>query len=168
MKLLVIRHAPAGDRDRFAESGKPDDLRPVTAGGHKKMGLAARGLRALVPRIDLLVSSPLLRAQETAKIVAKAYGIDVGETTPALDPGSAMERFTEWAAPHADKDVVALVGHEPHLSTLVTWLLCGQEESKVQLRKGGACLIELEGAPRAGAAILLWLQPPKALRQLAR
>jgi phosphohistidine phosphatase len=166
MKLLVIRHALAGEREAFARSGQPDDLRPLTAGGRRKMGLAAKGLRALIPRIDMLATSPLLRAQETARIIARAYGIDVGETTPALDPGAPMTRFTEWAAPHASRDVVAVVGHEPHLSTLVTWLVSGLEESRVQLKKGGVCLLELEGTPRAAGAVLLWLLTPKTLRQL--
>jgi phosphohistidine phosphatase len=167
MKLLVVRHAIAEDRDLFAESGKPDKERPLTAPGRRKMARAADGLRALVPRIDLLAASPLVRAQQTAAIVAKAYGIQIGETTETLEPDAALTRFAEWAVAHSAREVVAVVGHEPHLSTLVTWLVSGLEESHVELKKGGACLLELHGSPGGGSAKLLWLNAPRALRQLA-
>jgi phosphohistidine phosphatase len=167
MKLLVVRHAIAEDRDLFAESGKPDKDRPLTAPGRRKMARAADGLRALVPRLDLLASSPLVRAQQTAAIVAKAYGIQIGETTDTLEPGSALSRFAEWARGHAGRDVVAVVGHEPHLSTLVTWLMSRVEEPRVELKKGGACLLELDGTAGPASAKLVWLNAPRALRELA-
>ncbi len=78
MRLLVIRHGPAGDRDEFAKTGKDDSERPLTTDGKAKMRRAARGLRALVPHIDVLASSSHVRAHQTARIVAGAYpGLDV-------------------------------------------------------------------------------------------
>jgi phosphohistidine phosphatase len=68
----VIRHAPAADRAEFAKTGKDDSERPLTDDGKTKMRRAARGLRSLVPKLDLLASSPYVRAHETAEIVADA------------------------------------------------------------------------------------------------
>ena len=63
--------------------------------------------------------------------------------------------------------VFAVVGYEPHLSTLITWLISGVEEPRVELKKGGACLLELDGTPGPAAARLVWRNAPRALRQLA-
>lgn len=166
MKLLLIRHGVAEVRDVFRATGKSDDLRPLTDEGRVKMARAAVGLRALVPNLNLVASSPLARAQETAKIVADAYGMKVGETTETLNPDALLPEFVEWLATHGEQEVVAVVGHEPHLSTLVTWFLSGIEESRVVFKKGGAALLEFRGRPRKGGAILNWLKGPKALRQM--
>jgi phosphohistidine phosphatase len=167
MKLLVIRHGIAQEREHFAESEKPDDLRPLTTNGRRRMARNAEGIRALVGRIDFLATSPLVRARQTAAIIAKEYHIDVGDTSDALVPGASMDAFVAWAAPHAEKEVVAIVGHEPHLSSLITWLVSGQDESHVELRKGGAGLLGFSAPPARGSAILLWLLTPRALRQIA-
>jgi phosphohistidine phosphatase len=167
MMVLVIRHAIAEERDAFAESGKPDDERPITANGRRRMERGARGLRTLVPRINLLATSPLVRAQQTAAVVAKVYRTEVGEKTEALSPSAPLDQFAKWLAPHSDLDVIAVVGHEPHLSALVTWLLSGISDSRIEFKKGGACLLEVDGQPGAGGAKLHWLLTPRALRQLA-
>ncbi|HVT39793.1 MAG TPA: phosphohistidine phosphatase SixA [Gemmatimonadaceae bacterium] len=166
MKVLVIRHAIAEEREAFAESGKSDDERPLTANGRRRMERAARGLHTLVPRINLLASSPLVRAQQTAAVVAKVFRTEVGEETASLSPGASLDQFAKWLAPHAELDVIAVVGHEPHLSALVTWLLSGLSDSRIEFKKGGACLLELDGQPGPAAAKLHWLLTPKALRQL--
>lgn len=168
MHVLVIRHAIAEDRDDFAKTGKPDDLRPLTADGRAKMARCARGLRALVPEISVLATSPLARAQETAEIVADQYDIEVGSTTEALRPNADFAAFIEWIADRADQQVVAIVGHEPHLSALVTWLLTGVDDSHIELKKGGACLIAFEGMPQKGSGTLDWLLQPSQLRKIGK
>lgn len=167
MRLLVIRHAIAMDREDFAGTGKPDDLRPLTARGMKRMTRAAKGLRAEVEALDHLATSPLTRAVQTAAIVGDEYGITESEVTRSLEPEAPMEKFEEWCAAHGDKSGVAVVGHEPHLSTLVTWLLTGQSDSRIELGKGGACLVEFELAPRRNTGTLIWLLTPRQLRALA-
>ena len=167
MKLLVIRHAIAEDREDFEMSGRPDEERPLTAGGRRRMERAARGLRTLVPRVSLLASSPLVRALQTAAVLSRAFGVDVSEKTNALTPDAPLSQFVEWVAQYKDVETLVVVGHEPHLSALVTWLLSGLEDSRIALKKGGACLLDLEGQPRGGGATLLWLMTPRALRQLA-
>ena len=168
MQLLVVRHAIAEERDVFARTGADDDLRPLTDEGRKKMARAARGLRFLVPALDLVASSPLVRAQQTAQIVASAYGIGVSESTPALEPDARLESFIQWIEPHAGKKVIAVVGHEPHLSALVTWLISGLDDSRVVLKKGAACLLEFAARPKRAGAVLLWLHAPATLRELSR
>jgi phosphohistidine phosphatase len=166
MQILIIRHAIAEERSAFDATGKSDDHRPLTDEGRRKMTEAAKGLRALVPDLDVIAASPLVRAQQTAAIVAKAYRIADVETTSTLTPDARPAAFAKWAQAHIDHDVVAVVGHEPHLGTLVTWLLSGLADSHVVLKKGGACLVEFDGAPGPAMGHLHWLHTPAALRRM--
>jgi phosphohistidine phosphatase len=163
MDLLVIRHGAARDRGEFAQTGLSDDLRPLTAEGADEMRRVARGLRTQVKSIDFLATSPLVRAVQTAEIVAEAFGIEVSETTTSLTPDAQLEEFEKWCAGVGPKKVVAVVGHEPHLSTLVTWLLSGERESRVRLRKAGAALLEFESDVRRDSGTLGWLVTPRQL-----
>jgi phosphohistidine phosphatase len=170
MHLLIIRHAVAEDKEAWAQTGEPDERRPITDDGRKKMRRGARGLRELVPRIDLLGASPLTRAAQTAAIVADAYDGIEPVTVGALVPHRAPADFLSWlrdAAP--GHDVIAAVGHEPHLSGLVSFLLAERPSpSFVELKKGAACLVRFDDQPRAGAGCLEWLLAPKQLRQLGQ
>ena len=168
MHLLIIRHAIAEDRDDFAKTGKPDDLRPLTADGRAKMIHCAQGLREITPEISVLASSPLTRARETAEIVADEYGIEIRSTTDALGPEAEFSEFIAWIGDRTEHPVVAVVGHEPHLSKLATWLISGVEESHVELKKGGACLISFKGAPKKGSGTLEWALHPSHLRTIAK
>ena len=167
MHILIIRHASAEERSAFAATGKSDDRRPLTDEGRRKMTEAAQGLRALVPHLDVIAASPLVRAQQTAAIVAKAYLIADVKTTSTLTPDAHPASFAKWAQAYVNHDVVAAVGHEPHLGTLVTWLLSGRADSHVVLKKGGACLVECDGAPGPATGRLHWLLTPAMLRRMA-
>lgn len=167
MNLLIIRHGIAEDKDEFATTGKSDDLRPLTAEGRVKTTHAAEGLRTIAPDISLLATSPLVRAQETAEIVGRVYGIEVRSTTEALSPDAPFSEFLDWIGDRSEQDVVAVVGHEPHLSALATRLLCGGDKSRIELKKGGACLLAFDRAPAAGSGTLKWLMYPSHLRALA-
>ncbi|HET7457196.1 MAG TPA: phosphohistidine phosphatase SixA [Gemmatimonadaceae bacterium] len=166
MQLLVIRHGVAEERDEFAESGQDDALRPLTKEGKWKMERIARALRRVVSSLDVLGSSPLLRATQTASIVASAYGDLEITALPALVPGAPRDTFLAWLRRQRDAAAVAIVGHEPDLGALVTWLLTGEEESHVPLRKGGACFLAIDGRPRAGCALLEWALTPALLRRI--
>jgi phosphohistidine phosphatase len=166
MELLVIRHADAGDAADFARSGRPDDERPLSAEGRKKMSQGARGLREIAPDVAVLATSPLTRARQTADIVAEAYGGLPIETVPALRPAQPPAALAEWLARRAAEGLVAVVGHEPHLSTTVGWLLTGEARSLVELKKGAACLLATDRAWGPGAAVLRWSLMPGQLRAL--
>jgi len=163
MKLIVVRHGAAMEREDFAGTGESDDLRPLTDDGTAEMKLIAAGLRAEVETLDVLATSPLVRARETAEIIAEAYGLGDPQIIDSLVPGASFEEFVSWCEGHADKKVIAVVGHEPHLGTLVTWLLAGGNESRVRLKKGGACLLEFDSQPQRGSGILNWLLTPRQL-----
>jgi phosphohistidine phosphatase len=168
MQLLVIRHAIAEDKKEFAATGRPDGERPLTKRGQKEMRKVAAGLRRQVKSLDVLAASPLVRAQQTAAIVAAEYGDIFVETAPALEPDRSMMSFAKWLATVKRARVVAIVGHEPHLGTLVTWLMTGVSDSHLSLDKGGACLLEIEGKAAPRSATLCWALTPDLLRKLAR
>jgi phosphohistidine phosphatase len=163
MKLLIVRHADAGDQEEFAKTGKPDHLRPLSRKGEDQMRAAAAGLAKLVKSVDLIVTSPYVRAVQTADIVRSAYGSVPQETSRTLEPEVAPEKFVEWLRSHDDKDVICAVGHEPHLGILTTWLIAGIDDSRVDMKKGGACLLDFEKRAKKGAATLRWLMGPKVL-----
>src|SRR5258708_21963456 len=96
MRLLVVRHAIAEDREAFARSHKDDANRPLTAEGRRKMEQAALGLKELIPELDLFAASPYKRAFDTAEIGAAAYGgLTVGRA-PELAPGPMLLRVIGW------------------------------------------------------------------------
>jgi phosphohistidine phosphatase len=169
LNLLVVRHAIAEDKERFALTGRSDDLRPLTAEGRAKMRRAAQGLCALAPRPAFIASSPLVRARETAEILSTALAVPRIETVEALRPDASYEDLAAWLSepPAAGQETVALVGHEPHLGGLATWLMAGTGESRIEFKKGGAALLELDGPAAPGAATLRWLATPALLRSLA-
>ncbi|HXO19947.1 MAG TPA: histidine phosphatase family protein [Thermoanaerobaculia bacterium] len=166
MKLLVIRHAIAEEREDFARTGKDDRLRPLTDDGRKKMKLAARGLKHQVPEIDLLATSPLTRAAQTGAVLDTVYGglseVEIDE----LSPETAPMDFLRWLRKQKS-ETIAVVGHEPSISLILSWLLTGSERRLFSFRKGGACLIEFAGEVGAGTATLLWALTPAQLRGLA-
>jgi phosphohistidine phosphatase len=125
----------------------------------------AKGLaNTVVP--DLIATSPLKRAMETAKILARAYDLEVGATVDALRPERPPEDFVAWARTQAADGTVAIVGHEPHLSQLIAWLTTGRSTAFVELKKGGACYLEFDSTPRNSGGTLLWLMRPSQLEAL--
>jgi phosphohistidine phosphatase len=165
VKLLIIRHGPAGDGAAWEAEGHDDRLRPLTPQGKKQMRRAAAGLATLVEEIAVLATSPLVRAVQTAEIVAAEYGCEV-VPVEALAPGHDPEEAVGWFREQEPDLTVGLVGHEPHLSTLVGYLLTGKRASFLDLKKGGACLLEMTAPLQPGRGTLAWLLTPRVLRQL--
>jgi phosphohistidine phosphatase len=165
MRLLVIRHAIAEDREAFGATGRDDSLRPLTTKGRRKMREVARGLRTVMPGIDLLASSPLVRAMQTARIVSRAYDkLPIAEIAE-LEPDQGPEAFAEWLAQRSEATVAA-VGHEPMLSLTVSFFLTGRAGAFLELKKGSACLVNFADRVEPGAGVLQWMLPPKPLRSL--
>jgi phosphohistidine phosphatase len=166
MQLLVIRHAIAEEREQFARSGRDDSERPLTADGRDKMRRTVEGLRRVVSRIDLLASSPYARAMQTAELVAEGYGIDDIKTVDALVPDAPLPQIQSWLQRKSTAKIVAVVGHEPQLGELVTWLMSGLREGRVEMKKGGAAMLEFAGQPGPGVGVLQWLLTAGQLRDL--
>jgi phosphohistidine phosphatase len=168
MQLMIIRHAIAEDKEAFAKTGRPDTERPLTKHGRTVMARVAKGIRRQAKSLDVLAASPLVRAAQTASIVAREYGGMSVDTVPSLAPQSEPSAFAAWLRTQRDANAVAVVGHEPHLGTLITWLISGLRDSHVTLEKGGVCMLEIEGQPSARCATLTWLLPPDVLAKLAK
>src|SRR5882762_11329490 len=154
MQLLVIRHGTADDTPIRATTG-PDDMGPpLSKAGKRMMKDVVAGLRELVEKVDVISASPLLRAQQTAVILAKAYNDPPIATVRELLPESEPSELEIRLRQHAAVNVVAIVGHEPHLGILVTWLMSGVKSSRVALSKGSACLLDFSGNVAAGGGTL--------------
>jgi phosphohistidine phosphatase len=166
MKLLIVRHAIAQNRAQLAGSHADDDQRPLTDKGRRRLAGAARGLGRLLPQIDVLATSPLVRARETAEILSRVLDAPHPESLPLLAPESGAPAIGRWIAERADAGLLALVGHEPDLSELVGWLTTGSAAGFVVLKKGGACLLEGPVPPGPGDWELRWLLTPAQLRRL--
>src|SRR5512142_1942018 len=168
MELLIVRHAIAEARGAFARSVTGDAERPLTAEGRRRFEKGARGLRRLVPRLDLVATSPLARAVATGEILAAAFDGAPLERLDALAPDAAPEALLAWLRRHPRDHAVAIVGHEPGLGSLVALLCAGRSAPFVELRKGGACLLAVSRRVRPGTARLRWLLTAGQLRRFAR
>ncbi|HLF78294.1 MAG TPA: histidine phosphatase family protein [Dehalococcoidia bacterium] len=160
MRLIIVRHAIAEDRDSVAW---PDDgVRPLTKRGRRRFEGAARGLSKLLPDVDLVLSSPYVRAWDTASILAQRTGWPAPVVCDELRQG-APEDVLRALEGYKDLGTVAIVGHEPYLSQLIGHLISPSSGVGLELRKGAAACVDLsQGDPR-----LLWLLQPRVLRLLA-
>jgi len=166
MFLYLVRHAIAGEPD---PAQWPDDRdRPLTSAGEKKFRNVAAGLAELVPNVDVVLSSPLVRAWQTAVILEKKAGWPEAQRLDALEPATPPQNVLDALQPHAAASSIALVGHEPSLHELASYLLTGDAATvPILLRKGGViCLGTEDRAPRAGGAHLEWAVRPRTLRAI--
>ncbi|TQV61708.1 MAG: phosphohistidine phosphatase SixA [Halothiobacillaceae bacterium] len=167
MQLILIRHAPAGDRVEWALTGQPDDERPLTKKGSAKMRDVAQGLARIFAKPRRVFSSPLLRARQTADILLEAYAGGDVELAPDLEPEADPQATLRWLKTLKNPQSVALVGHEPHLSSLLALLVHGDADLETMpFRKGGVAILEIDDL-HPGAARLKALLPPDILRTLA-
>ncbi|MGH2355693.1 MAG: SixA phosphatase family protein [Chloroflexota bacterium] len=166
MLLYLVRHAIAFGRDPQVW---PDDReRPLTPRGMKRFRRAARGLRRLVPAVDLALSSPYVRAWQTAELLQMAAAWPAPVACEALEAGHPPADVLSALQPHATAGAVALVGHEPGMHELASFLLIGDaSRAYVEFKKGGVACFRLENGLDPGAADLLWVAPPRLLRAMA-
>jgi phosphohistidine phosphatase len=158
MRLIIIRHATAVDRSPDI----PDDARPLTQEGKRRFREAARGLARLFPQPDLLLTSPLLRALQTARIAAKAWHVPVTEEA-ALGGGSVAELESALRRLPAQA-TVALVGHEPQVSEFLAHVVGSGQPDRLTFKKGGVAVVDLPAGP-AGVGTLVAVLPPRVLRR---
>jgi phosphohistidine phosphatase len=184
MRLVFVRHAIAMERDEFqrlslrrahlskneSESPANDELRPLTERGQKKMQQNAKGLKRWIDTPTLIFSSPLTRAVQTADVLHLMWpDIQVAKIV-VLKPKSTPEEFLKWIRDRPDSmkpdATLVFVGHEPHLSSLIGWLMTGQPKSLFEFKKGGACVVEFRHGIEKGKGRLVWLATPSMLRRL--
>lgn len=165
IELYLVRHAIAAERG----PNYPDDReRPLTSEGIARFKQVVEGLKDLDVKLDLVLTSPLVRAAHTAELlVAGIGGKPRLEPLDALAPGGRMTQLLDAVAKHSRRAKhIALVGHEPDLGEVAARLL--RARGTIAFKKGAVCCLELDGAMPTGPGTLRWLLPPRALRKLGR
>ncbi|QIN77791.1 phosphohistidine phosphatase SixA [Rubrobacter marinus] len=165
MELYVVRHAVAFKRD--AQRWPDDGERPLTPEGKAEFRRAARGLGHLAPSVDALLSSPLARAWQTAEILAGLEGWPEPKAFPALEPEVPPEDAALALEDYAGAGSVVIVGHRPGLHELTSYLLTGDAEADVRIKKGGALRLSFDGPTGSETAALRWLLTPALLGSCA-
>ena len=168
MEIIVIRHGIALDGDKARSMGLSDGERPLTREGMRRTRAAAAGLRATLAdmAIDDIVTSPLLRATQTAEILAGYLDDPTIEESDALAPPVDMETLDAFLHSHFGDRRLLLVGHEPDLATWVSWSLTRRRDRLMAFKKAGAALLEFPGPPEGGTGTLRWLLAARQLRAL--
>jgi phosphohistidine phosphatase len=163
-ELYLIRHAVAEERG----DDWPDDAkRPLSEDGASRMRKNARGLDRLGVTLDVIVTSPFVRAKQTAEIVAAALNPKPPiVTADSLAPGGTYQAITADLEKQSKRTHIAIVGHEPGIGELAARLI-GSRHS-FEFKKGGACRIDVDQLPPSGPGDLIWSVTPKILRSLKR
>lgn len=160
MNLYLMRHANAG-----VSRGNPavDSKRALVKEGKEQCILMARLLSALKVQIDVIVSSPLKRAMQTAQFVGTEMGYDARvEVSPALAPDADFADFQAMVAQYAECDGVLVVGHNPNLFTFLGRLITGNGGAAVRMRKCAVARIDMDRHP----PLLKWLIDPRTARSI--
>jgi len=166
MNLYIIRHAIAVDEG--ASDYESDSERPLTDKGRKKIRQIAKSLRNLGVEFDLILSSPYVRARETAEILADVFKMKkkIVFSDNLIPMGNPELLITEVNEKYS-VDSIALVGHEPHLSTLVGLLVAENAKIDVTLKKGGVCYLSADDLHHEHRAALEWLLTPGILMEIS-
>jgi phosphohistidine phosphatase len=164
MNLYIIRHAIAAEEDASGD----DSQRALTDKGSKKMRQIAKGLRILGVEFDAILSSPYVRAQETAEILTDVFKMKKkfalsDNLTPMGDPDLLIAEINEKYS----VDSLAIVGHEPYLTTLISLLVGQGSPVDVELKKGGVCRLSTDDLHHSRHAALEWLLTPGVLVEIS-
>lgn len=162
--LYLMRHGIAED----AGPGLSDAQRALTAEGVVKTRRVALGLAGLGVRPDVILASPLRRAAETAAIVAEILGPAQVTNYPALAAGATPDAILDGLRPWRRSQQVLLVGHQPDLGALASYLLTGSaERTHLPFKKAAVAAIAIGDLPPTSVGTLEWFLPPTALRAIA-
>lgn len=167
LELYLIRHAVAVPR---GSDYRDDARRPLTPEGATRWRHAAAGLRELGVAVDLVLTSPLLRAHDTADILVAALKpkpklVVTEALSPGRKPAEVLAVIARHAAAARGASRLALVGHEPDLGELAACILGAR--GAVEFKKGAVCRIDVDRAMPGGPGTLRWFLPPRVLRGLA-
>ena len=171
MILYLIRHAPAVPLSAEDANEELDSQRPLSTKGRQQMRRIAKGLKALEISIDQIVTSPYLRARQTAAILAKRFELNDDRLAESalLEPGADLPQLIqELHEKYAEIQNLALVGHEPSLSHLLSVLVSGEPSMAIRLRKGSVCRLAVDDLKFGQCATLEWHLTPSQLEDLGR
>ena len=163
MNLYLLRHGIAVDPSS-PEFPKDAD-RPLTPKGRRRLLQIARAMKSMSISFDTILSSPYVRAADTAQIIAKALKRQkrlqlTGDLTPGGDPQALVRSLNEL---RPQPENVLLVGHEPYLSKFIALLTAGNTAMEIDLKKGGLCKLETESLRCLRCATLGWLLTPRQM-----
>jgi len=166
MKLYLLRHGIAVDH--IGGEISSDRQRPLTKEGQKETNQIACALAKIGVKADLIVSSPLVRAKQTAEIVKDilAKGTEL-QITESLAPGSTASDLYQFLKPFNQLEEIFLVGHEPDMSRLAGTLLWAGPELNIPFKKAGVCRIDIVDIPPTSPGILKWFVTPRILCAIA-
>lgn len=162
MNLYLIRHAIAEEETSSGE----DSQRGLTDKGAKKMRLIAKGLRTLGVEFDLIVSSPYLRAVQTSEILSDVFKKKKFVLSENLMPMGDIDLLIAEINEKYSVNSLAIVGHEPYLSTLVSLLTAGGSPVEMTFKKGGVCYLSTDDMHHTRKATLEWLLTPGVLVEI--
>jgi phosphohistidine phosphatase len=167
MNLYLLRHGIAVDHGDVHYAKDAD--RPLTPEGERKLARIADAMKGLKLSFDLILSSPYTRARQTAEIIAEALDARKRlEFYDDLTPDGSFKKLIETLNRRAPSpNDVLLVGHEPHLSGLISLLVSGDSSLSVVMKKGGLCNLSIESLKHGRCATLEWLLTPKQMGLMA-
>jgi len=163
-ELYLVRHGLAEERG----AKWPDDAkRPLSADGMSRMKKSARGLDRIDVKFDVILTSPLVRARQTADILsAEMDGHPAIVNVESLAPGAKADALIADLEKHTRKTRIALVGHEPGIGELAARLVGSRHP--IEIKKGAVLRIDIDQIPPAGPGDLRWMLPPKIMRALKK
>jgi phosphohistidine phosphatase len=166
MEIYIIRHGDAIDPEDPQVTG--DAMRWLTDTGRDEVSVSARALAKLGVKPDLVLTSPMVRARQTAEIVTDLVGPASGPTNSEhLVYGGSLEGILDDILQHGRPKQVVLAGHMPSVGALVGFLAWASPENGVRLRTGEVCRVDLpDELPEPGHGDVRWLIPPKIARKL--
>jgi phosphohistidine phosphatase len=165
IKVYLMRHAIAEPRGTPAY--EDDSERPLTLDGRKKLIAVCRGLSRLKPEWDLILTSPYLRAKQTATIVAEYFEIShLVQEVPTLEPGHTTKQLVKILQDLPTVQSLLLIGHEPSLSQHLAAFLFGSPKGRFDFRKAGVACLQFDALPDEGEGTLLWMMGPGQLRRI--
>jgi phosphohistidine phosphatase len=163
-ELYLIRHGLA---EEHGPAWPDDSKRPLSEQGVTRLRRSARGLKQLEVTFDVILTSPLVRARQTADVIAAASDpMPPLVVVEALAPGGAQAAVLGELEKHAKKTRIAIVGHEPGIGELAARLI-GLRHT-IEFKKGAVCRIDVDTLPPTTPGALRWLLPPRVLRSIRR
>jgi phosphohistidine phosphatase len=167
MKLYLVRHGIA--QERIGGAVLNDSQRPLTDEGRAETRLVAQALKRLGVRGDLVVTSPLVRARQTAEILSEvlADGQDL-KVTDSLAPGGSANSVFKFVRQHKAVEEIFLVGHEPDIGKLAATLLWAGPELDIPFKKAGVCRVDVADLPPTLPGTLKWFITPKIASHVAK
>ena len=162
-ELYLIRHGVAAER---GETYPDDTKRPLTSRGIQKLKREAKALNALDVSFDVILTSPLVRARQTAEALASGLRVPPPViNAPSLAPGGTHNAIVDELAKQSHRRKrMAVVGHEPGIGELAARLLGLRKP--VEFKKGAICRIDVTALPPTGPGQLRWLLTPRMLRKI--